>query len=347
MIRTKPSYCSLAMLLIGSISGFMACLLPGAATAQSAKPMVELRAGTSTPKGEFLADGIDKYAEAVGRLSKGEIAIHVFYQSLGVEQQLAQAVMSGSVDIGTLSSGNTGRFTDAFFVYDLPFLFKKNENILKAIESPVGKALEARAEKDMGVKYLCFESYGFGRDIQTTKKPLRTPADIKGLKIRVLSTPIDLATFKAWGANPTPVDWTQTFPALQQGVVDGEQISVSTIVGAKHYEVVKYNIRLDYQAAFQTVFMNSKKFASLSPAHQKILLEAGQEVKAWQYKDAHDRAMKSAQELSTKYGMQIYTPTPTEYAQWASIREGVWKEVAEHLKGKVDLDLAKKLYESQ
>jgi tripartite ATP-independent transporter DctP family solute receptor len=322
-------------------------LLTGAAFAQAPKPLVELRAGTSTPKGDFLADGVDKYAEAVSRLSEGRIAIRVSYQSLGVEQQLAQATMSGSVDIGTLSSGNSGRFTSAFFVYDLPFLFKKYENILKVIDSPAGKALEAQAEKDMGVKYLYHMSYGVGRDIQTTKKPLRTPADIKGLKIRVLSTPIDLATFKAWGANPTPVDWTQTFPALQQGVVDGEQINVSTIVGAKHYEVVKYNIRLDYQASFQTLFINARKFASLSPAHQKILLDAGQEAKAWQHKDAFERGLKSEQELVTKYGMQIYKPTPAEYAQWASIRERVWKELSEDLKGKVDFGVAKKLYDAQ
>jgi tripartite ATP-independent transporter DctP family solute receptor len=347
MTRINRPHWPLAMLVVASVFGVIVSVPSGAAVAQSAKPLVELRAGTSTPKGDSLADGIDKFAELVRQRSKGEVDIRVFYMSLGVEQQLAQAVMSGSVDIGTMSSGNSARFTNAFLVYDLPFLFKKYENILKVLESPEGKVLEQRAEKDLGVKYLYNISYGFGRDIQTTKKPLRTPTDIKGLKIRVLSSPIDLATFKAWGANPTPVDWTQTFTALQQGVVDGEQISVATIVGAKHYEVVKHNIRLDWVAPFQTFFINDKKFASLSPAHQQVLLDAGREAKIWQHKDAAERAQKSVQELTTKYGVQIYTPTPAEYAQWAAIRERVWEQVAEEQKGKIDLALARRLYESQ
>jgi tripartite ATP-independent transporter DctP family solute receptor len=322
--------------------------LPRSALAQPAgRRPVELRAGTSTPKGDLLADGVERYAEAVNRLSNGEINVRVFYQSLGVEQQLAQAVMSGSVDIGTMSSGNTGRFSSAFFVYDLPFMFKRYENILSVVDTPVGKRLEAQAEKDLGVKYLYHISYGVGRDVQTTRKPLRTPKDIAGLKIRVLSSPIDLATFRAWGANPTPVDWTQTFAALQQGVVDGEQISLSTIIGAKHYEVVRHNIRLDYQASFQTLFINARKWAVLSPAHQKIMMDAAQETKAWQYKDAAERTASAARELTEKHGMQIYVPTPEEYAQWSSIREPVWKQVAAEQGDKFSLDVANEIYRQQ
>jgi tripartite ATP-independent transporter DctP family solute receptor len=347
MRNAHRAYGWLVLLVSAGVVGFAVWAQPGEPAAQPAKPVVELRAGSSQPKGDLIADAADKYAEVVNQRSKGEVVIRVFYQSLGVEQQLTQAVMSGSVDIGMLSNGNSGRFTSAFFLYDLPFLFKKYENMLKVLESPLGKTLQERAEKDLGVKYLFHMSLGLGRDIQTTRKPLRTPADIKGLKIRVVSTPIDLATFKAWGANPTPVDWSQTFTALQQGVVEGEQIPISVIAAIKHHEVVKYSIRLDYQALFETFFINAKKFASLSPAHQQVLLEAAREVKVWQHKDAAERAQKAMHELTTKYGMQIYTPTPEEYAQWASIRERVWQQVAEEQKGKIDLVFAKQLFESQ
>jgi TRAP-type transport system periplasmic protein len=346
MNRSNRTRRSLMLLVAGSIFGMSASLLPATAAAQG-KPVVELRAGSSVSKGGVNADGLDKFAELVQQKSKGEIVVRVFYQSLGVEQQLTQAVMTGSVDIGMISNGNAGRFTDAFFVYDLPFMFKSYANMLKTLDSPLGKTLEARAEKDLGVKYLYHMSFGVGRDIQTTKKPLRVPADIKGLKIRVVSTPIDLATFKAWGANPTPVDWGQTFPALQQGVVEGEQIPVSLIADIRHHEVVKYSIRLDYQAIFESLFINARKLASLSPAHQRILLDAAQEAKVWQHKDAADRAQRQIKELTAKHGVEVYTPTPAEYAQWASIRETVWTQIAADLKGKIDLGLARKLYESQ
>lgn len=320
---------------------------PAVQPAKPAGQVVELRAGASNPKGDVLTDAIDKFAELVNQKSKGEINVRVFYQSLGVEQQLTQAVMAGSVDIGTISNGNAGRFTSAFFNYDLPFLFKSYENMLKSLDGPIAKKAIEQFEKDLGVKMLFIQSYGAGRDIQTRNKQLKTPADIKGLKIRVVSTPIDLATFKAWGANPTPVDWAQTYTALQQGTVDGENIPLPIIWGVKHYEVIKYDLRLDYQMIFQTFYINQKKFDALSPAHQKILLEAAQEARAWNWKDAAERVDKIAQELTSKHGVTIYKPTPEEYAQWAAVREKVWQEVAEQQKGKVDLNIAKQLYEAQ
>jgi len=309
--------------------------------------VVELRAGTSDVQGTTLSDGMDKLAELVNAKSKGTLVIRNFYRALGVEQQLTQSVISGGVDIGMCSNGNAGRFTDAFVVFDLPFLFKTHAAGLKAFDSKVGREAVERFEKDTGLKLLFVESQGAGRDIQTRDKQLRVPADIQGLKIRVVSTPADLATFKAWGANPTPIDWGQTYTALQQGVVDGLQLVPDIIAPAKINEVVKYNLRLNYQMVMQLVFINGKKFASLSPEHQKILMEAAEEAKTWQRANGAARIAKVVEDLSKAHGMMVYTPTPEEYEQWASVREEVWEEVASKLPGKVDLGLAKRLYEAQ
>lgn len=318
---------------------------PPAAPASKPQPIV-LNMGCSTPKGDVLCDAEDKFAELVEKKTNGQVIVKQHYQALGQTNQLTQAVQTGSVDIGDNSNGNLGRFTNAFFVYDLPFLFKSYDNMLKSWDTPLGRQIIEKFEKDVGVKMLFPISYGGGRDVQTRSKPLKTPADIKGLKIRVVSTPIDLTTFKAWGANPTPVDWAQTYTALQQGVVDGEQIPMTTIVGAKHYEVIKHSLRLDYQAIVQFLFINAKKFEALSPEHQKALLEAANEAKEWNRKDAADKMQKTVKQL-TDLGVTIYTPTPAEYQQWAAIREKVWQEVGEQFKDKLDLNLAKQIYESQ
>lgn len=311
------------------------------------KPVVELRAGSSFNKGNFISDGLDKFAELVETKTNGEVRVRVLYQTLGAEQQLTQSVMDGSVDIGMISNGNAGRFTTAFFVYDLPFLFNAYDNMLKSLEGPIGRKAIAQFEKDLDLKYLFPMSNAQGRDIQTRNKLVKTPADLKGMKIRVVSTPVDLAIFRAWGANPTPVDWAQTYSALQQGVVDGLQNTLIFTLSAKVYEVVKYDVRLDYQGVFANVHINAQKYAALSPQHQKALLEAAEEAKKWQYADIAERAKQAASELTTKHGMTIYQPTPAEYGQWTSIREKVWAEVAEAQKGKIDLDLAKQLYQSQ
>jgi tripartite ATP-independent transporter DctP family solute receptor len=320
------------------------------ATAQQAGPaggaIIELRAGSTTPKGDPLADATDKFVELVNSKAKGELIVRHFYQALGVEHQLTQSVMAGSVDMGSISQGNAGRYTDAWLMFDLPFLFKKEENFFRFLEGPVGRRVIERFENDLGVKLLFVRSYSSGRGIQTRSKALRTPADIKGLKIRVVSTPIDLITFRTWGANPTPVDFGQLYTALQQGVVDGSQISVPAILSGKFNEILKHEIRLDYQLGLELYFMNGKKFASLLPRHQQILLEAAKEAEAWHRKDAAARMAGVLRELE-KSGMEIYTPKPDEYAQWASIRERVWQQVGEQLAGKIDMKLAQEIYQSQ
>lgn len=313
-----------------------------ASASSAVKGAVELRAGSSDPKGSHTANALEKFAELVNQKSNGTLIVHHFYTALGVETQLTQEVMNGSVDIGMISNGNAARYSNAFFVYDLPFLFKEYDDMIKSLSGPIAQKLFAQFEKDLGVKMVFPIHVGSGRDIQTTKKPLKSPADIKGLKIRVISSPVDLATFKAWGANPTPVDWGQTYSALQQGVVDGLQVPSGVIYTNKLYEVVKYSLQINYQALFSNLFINAKKFDSLSADHQKVFVQAADEARTWDHQTAGANEQKFLAELA-KSGVQLYKPTPDEYAQWASIREKVWQEVADELKGKLDLGVAEQL----
>jgi TRAP-type C4-dicarboxylate transport system substrate-binding protein len=257
-----------------------------------------------------------------------------------------QGAQTGGVDIGMISNGNASRFTDAYLVLDLPFLFKRNDDLLDFMNAPLGKKMVGVFEKSTGLKHLYMIGFGSGRDIQTTKTKLKTPDDIKGLKIRTISTPVELVTFRAWGANPTPVDWGQTYTALQQGVVEGMQSNIGPVWAAKFYEVVKYNIRLNYTASFGEVFISGKKFESLSKKHQDVVLAAAQETEAWIGKYASEKLGEYLKDLEG-HKMEIYYPTPAEYAQWTAVREKVWQEVAEQQKGKLDLELANQIYKSQ
>ncbi len=319
---------------------------PPAATKATAKPVVELRAGASNPKGDQLTEPLDKFAQLVEAKTKGEVHVQVIYQSLGIEQQLVQAVQAGSVDIGQISNGNAGKFTTGFFVFDLPFIFKKYENLKQVLEEPLGKERLAQFEKDTGLKHLFVGSQGQARDIQTTKKLVKVPDDLKGVKIRALSTPVEMNIFKAWGANPTPVDWSQCFTALQQGVVDGMQIHRPQFLSQKFYEVCKYNVAVGYTASFMNQYINGKKWQSLSPEHQKAILEAAKEAGDWSWGYAADLVKSSTLELA-KLGVTMTEPTADELANWTSVREKVWQDVAQEQKGQLDLDLAKKILDSQ
>lgn len=327
-----------------TLVGALALSVPG--TPVSAQAVIELRAGSSVSATDSVTISLDKFAEFVKQKTNGEVNVRVFPQSLGIEQQLVQGAQTGGVDIGMVTNGNASRFTDAYLVLDLPFLFKRYDDLLDFMNAPIGKKMIGVFEKSTGLKHLYMISFGAGRDIQTSKKKLRSPDDIKGMKIRTISTPVELATFRAWGANPTPVDWGQTYTAIQQGVVEGMQSNIGPVLSAKFYEIMKYNIRLNYTASFEQIFMSGKKFESLSKKHQDALLAAAQEAEAWTRKDASGKVSENLKDLEG-HKMEIYYPTPAEYAQWTAIREKVWKEVAEQQKGKIDLDLANEIFKSQ
>jgi tripartite ATP-independent transporter DctP family solute receptor len=320
-----------------------ACLLVSPLATLAAEPVVTLRAGSSSTATDPLTLSLNKLSELVASKTNGEVAIRVFPQSLGVEHQLVQGAQTGGVDIGMISNGNASRFTSAYLVLDLPFLFKRYEDLLDFMGTPTGHAMIGQFEKDTGLKSLYLVSFGSGRDIQTRNKALRTPSDIKGLKIRTISTPVELATFKAWGANPTPLDWDQTYGALQQGVIDGMQSNIGPVWAGKFYEVVKHDLRINYTASFVDVFMSASKFASLAPQYQKAILDSAVETQAWIRKYAADQLQSYLDDLKAK-GVEVYTPTPAEYQEWIAVRDSVWKEAAKSYAGKIDLGLAERIY---
>jgi TRAP-type transport system periplasmic protein len=335
---------------VGGWSAVLGCavlfLVAMITPALAGQPIV-LRLGTGDPAGASSTSTTSaKFAELANQKSNGELDVKVFYQSLGTEAGLTEQVVGGSVDMGTCAMGNLSRFTDAFLTLDLPFLFKGDAAVLEFLEKdPQGKKVIEKFEKDAGLKVVLPMTHTStsevnGANISTRNKLLRVPADIKGLKLRTMTTPVDQALFKAWGANPTPVDWAQLYSALQQGVVDGSTGStLPAYASIKMYEVTKFYLAMGFRNFTLPMFINAKKFNSLTPAQQQALMDAGAEAGAFNRKDALG-FVERALDATKKAGTQIYFPTPDEYAQWASVRDKVWQEVAEHFKGKVDLTLA-------
>ena len=325
--------------------------LPFGRLAMAAGPMVSLRAGASDPEGSTAqAKSLGTFCQLASKLSNGELNVQPFYQSLGVEQQLAQAVRSGSVDIGYISSSNVARFTDAFLQFDLPFLFKNDRAYVDMLENhPAGKKAIAQLEKDLGVKVLLTTTHAYdaeinGTDLQTRDKLVTVPAGMRGLKLRTTSTPVELFILRAYGANPTPVDWGQLYSALQQGVVVGNAGTyLVPSVSIKLYEVAKYYTAIGFRNNVNPFFMNQKKFDSLTPFQQKALLEAADQTKSLAGQYARE-LVKADIDVMKNAAVQIYYPTRDEMAQWLAIRATVWQQVADQFKGKIDLGLAEEIF---
>jgi TRAP-type C4-dicarboxylate transport system substrate-binding protein len=321
-----------------------------AVPAKAAGPVV-LRAGASDPEGTTApALSIGKLCELATKLSKGELNVQPFYQSLGVEQQLAAGIKAGTIDIGFTATPNLAPFTEAYFQFDLPFLFKNDKAYIDVLENhPAGKKALAQFEKDLGVKVLLITSHTYdapvsGTDLMTRNKQAKVPADIKGMKIRTSSTPVEINLMKAYGANPTPVQYGQLYTALQQGVIDGNAATpLPPCASIKLYEVTKYYTAIGFRFNLLPIYMNRKKFDSLTPSQQKAILDAAAEVKPLAGQWARDKVKSSIAEYE-KAGVPIYYPKKDEMAQWVSVREKVWKEIAEAFKGKIDLGVANEIY---
>ena len=329
----------------------LACAIVGFATIPAMAAPVVLRAGASDPEGTTApALSIGKLCELATKLSNGELNAQPFYQSLGIEQQLAAAVKSGSVDIGFTATPNLAPFTDAYLQFDLPFLFKNDKAYIDILENhPAGKKAVAQFEKDLGVKVLVITSHTYdgefsGTDLVLRNKQVKVPDDLKGLKIRTSSTPVEINLMKAYGANPTPVQYGQLYTALQQGVVDGNAATpLPPMASIKLYEVCKYYTAIGFRFNLLPIYINQKKFDSLTASQQKAIVEAAAQVKPLAGQWARDKVKSAAEEFG-KAGVTIYRPTKEEMVKWMSVRERVWNEIAEAFKGKIDLNLAEDLF---
>jgi len=318
--------------------------------AKAAGPVI-LRAGASDPEGSTApALAIGKLCELATQLSNGELNVQPFYQSLGIEQQLAAAVKTGTVDIGFTATPNLAPFTDAFLQFDLPFLFKNDKGYIEVLKNhPAGKKAIAKFEKDLGVKVLLITSHTYdakfsGTDLVLRDKQAKVPSDIKGLKIRTSSTPVEVSMMRAYGANPTPVQYSQLYTALQQGVVDGNCATpLPPMAAIKLYEVIKYYTAIGFRFNLLPIYINQRKFNSLTPSQQKALLDAAKQVEPLAGQWAVEK-VKSAAEEFEKAGVHIYHPTKEEREQWMAVKDDLWKEVAAANKGKVDLDVAYNIF---
>jgi len=335
-----------------SIALVCALVVFAAAPAKAAGPLV-LRAGASDPEGTTApALSIGKLCELATKLSNGELNVQPFYQSLGVEQQLAAAIKSGSVDIGFTATPNLAPFTEAYLQFDLPFLFKNDKVYIDILENhPAGKKALAQFEKDLGVKVLLITSHTYdapvsGTDLMMRNKQVKVPADLKGLKIRTSSTPVEINLMKAYGANPTPVQYGQLYTALQQGVIDGNAATpLPPAASIKLYEVTKHYTAIGFRMNLLPIYINQKKFDSLTPSQQKAILDAAAQVKPLAGQWARDKVKSSIAEYE-KAGVPIYHPTKDEMKKWMSVREKVWQEIAAEFKGKIDLSVANDIFKA-
>lgn len=247
-----------------------------------------------------------KFKDLVEEKTNGQVKIEIYPNaSLGDERTLLEGMQMGTVDMGVITDGPVANFVEDIAVFELPFLFKNREEAYKVLDGPIGKEILDKLE-GVNLKGLAYAERGF-RNLTNSKKPVKTAADVNGLKIRVMENPVYIDTFKALGANAVPMAWTEALTALQQGTIDGQENPINVIYSFKLNETQKY-LSLTRHTYSPAVFVMSKqKFDKLPEDVQKIFSESAQAAAEYERKVNAEDETKQIDELKAK-GMEVVEP---------------------------------------
>jgi TRAP-type transport system periplasmic protein len=285
----------------------VAALAMGLSTPASAQQTLRMAFVAPPPVWGPIAD---RYAQEVAQRTNGEIKVQSFGGGqLGSLPQNYAGLRTGQIDMmladtGSLSLAKGGKDFNALFA---PYVFRDSAHFRAFTQSPTFRDMLAPVEREAGFVYVGYVSDRTPRQLTTSNRKVMTPADMKGLKVRVPETPTILEVMKAWGASPTPIPAAELYLALKQGLVDGQDNGFDSIAGAKLFEVQKYAMRLDYIQSGLVVLIAADKWARLSPAQQKAMTEAATETDKWASKMTWEAAEKSL-DVIRKAGMEIVEP---------------------------------------
>lgn len=214
-----------------------------------------------------------KIKEVVEAESDGKLAINIFPNAkLGDERTLLENIRMGVVDMAIITGGPIINFMPEFGVFDLPFLFRDEAHACSVLDGELGQGILARMDK-VGWKGLAYGERGF-RDLTNSKHPVVKPADMAGLKIRLMENPIYVETFRTLGANAVPMAWTETLTALQQGTIDGQENPLNVIVSFKLYDSQKYLTLTHHTYSPNVIMMSHRAWKALTPAQQELIMKA-------------------------------------------------------------------------
>lgn len=273
-------------------------------------------------------------AEKALEKSDSTLMIEVYpSEQLGNEKESIEQLQLGALALTKVSTSMLESFLDEYKVYGLPYLFRDEDHRWKVLNGAIGKKILASGEK-IKLKGLVYYDAG-SRSFYTTKKPILSPDDLAGLKIRTQQSPMAIKLINALGGSATPISWGELYTSLQQGVVDGAENNPPSLFTSNHYEVCK-NYSLDEHTSVpDVVLISTSVWMNLSESHKKALMEAAEESVGYERKLWQEFVQQSMDKMVAA-GLQVYHPDK------APFRERV-QEMWHEFDGTVIGDLAKEI----
>ncbi|HHY91886.1 MAG TPA: TRAP transporter substrate-binding protein [Firmicutes bacterium] len=290
--------------------------------------VIKIRLGHNQDTNSPQHHGAEAFKEKVAELSHGRLQVTIYpNMQLGQMREQAEQVQNGTLEMTEQPASVLSNFAPALEAYDLPFLFANTKALHSVVTGPVGQALLKKLE-EKGLVGLGYETGGLKHI--TANFPVHTPADLKGKKMRVMPAPILIETYKALGANPTPVEYGELYNALQQGVVDGQENPLQTVVMLKLYEVQK-NLTLTGNGPMLYLTVANKKWFDALPADLQQNIRDAMAYADGIVWDEIIQGEKAYLKEIQAHGMQVYVPSAGDLAAFRAATQPVVAFVAKRV----------------
>jgi tripartite ATP-independent transporter DctP family solute receptor len=286
------------------------------AACSGGEDVTTIKLGHALDTSHPVHEAMEFMARRLAEKSGGTMRIDIYPSGqLGTERELLELMQIGSVGMTKVSSSVLEGFAPAFRVLGLPFLFRDEAHRFSVLEGPVGRDLLLEAER-FRLRGLTYYDAG-ARSFYTMRRPVHTPRDLAGLKIRVQESPIAMRMVNVLGGSATPIAFGEVYTALQQGVVDGAENNPPSFHLSRHYEVARYYTLDEHTAVPDVVFVAAEVWEDLTPQQKQWLQEAADESAEYQkglWREATEEALRLVQEA----GVEIIRPDKQAFSTRAA-----------------------------
>ena len=296
-------------------------LVGGTACAQQ---KIVLKASDVHATGYPTVAAVENLGKKLAAATNGRVTVQMFpSMQLGGEKEAIEQAQIGAIAFARVSVGALGPVVDDLNVFNLPYVFRNTAHMQKVIDGPIGQELlDKVTNSGKGLVGLCWMDAG-ARNFYDTKHPIRTLADLKGLKFRVMGNPMFVDMANAMGGNGVAMGYDQVFSALQTGVIDGAENNPPSFVFDNHYTVAKYYTIDEHLIVPEMLVMSKKIFDQLSKEDQALLVKFAKEAQQEERKlwEAYEQ---QAMDKAKAAGIQIIQVSDAEKKKFQAAVKSVW-----------------------
>jgi tripartite ATP-independent transporter DctP family solute receptor len=285
----------------------LAALAAGPLQGAFAQQKMVWKASDVHPLGYPTVEAIQSMGKKLEAATNGRISIQMYpSMQLGGEKEMIEQVQVGALQIARISVGAMGPVVDELNVFNMPFIFRDEQHMRKVIDGPIGQELLEKISSNPNSRLIALGWMDAGTRNVYSNKPVTKPADLKGMKVRMMGNPIFVETMNAMGGNGVAMGFNELYSAMQTGVVDGAENNEPTVLAQNHYQVAKV-YSLTGHLIIPEIFVFSKRtWETLTPEDRALVKRFSREAQLEQRQLWDEKTSKATDELKSK-GVQFVT----------------------------------------